>query len=84
MCPCCRAVSYTHLDVYKRQTGETVNLASRLTPDDELEVQISTPVASSVVADTNIHNIIIKMEGQGDKKMTVRDGKFLCASVFST
>lgn len=56
-------------------TGETINLSSHLTPDDELEVQISNHVQASITADSNIHTVNIKMEGQSDKKMTIRDGK---------
>ncbi|XP_075213771.1 teneurin-a transmembrane protein [Lycorma delicatula] len=55
-------------------SGETLNLASKLTSDDELEVQITEPVQSSVTSpDSNIHTINIKLEGQTDKKMTIRD-----------
>lgn len=59
-------------------SGETLNLASKLTSDDELEVQITEPVQSSVTSpDSNIHTINIKLEGQTDKKMTIRDSMFV-------
>lgn len=52
-------------------TGESVNLASRLTVDDELEVQISTP---TVNMESPIHTTTIKMEGHSNKRMTIREG----------
>ncbi|KAG8307286.1 hypothetical protein J6590_024932 [Homalodisca vitripennis] len=55
-------------------TGESINLASRLTADDELEVQISSPVQASVNMDSSVHVTTIKMEGHSHKRMTIRDG----------
>ncbi|CAG2067420.1 unnamed protein product, partial [Timema podura] len=57
-------------------TGETINLASHLTPDDGLAVQVSAGVQSSLAdMDQQLqHLVLLKMEGQGAKKLVARDG----------
>ncbi|XP_054267852.1 teneurin-a-like isoform X4 [Macrosteles quadrilineatus] len=55
-------------------TGESINLASRLTADDQLEVQVSSPVQASVNMESTTHVTTFKMEGHSNKKMTIREG----------
>lgn len=64
-------------------TGESINLASRLTADDELEVQISSPVQASVNMDSLVHTTTIKMEGHSNKRMMIREGLSISSTLLS-
>jgi hypothetical protein len=58
-------------------TGETLNLASYLTTDDSLAVQVSTPVQSlSELPPVTT----LRMEGRGAHRLTIREG--LCYLYF--
>nr|CAD7569594.1 unnamed protein product [Timema californicum] len=63
-------------------TGETMNLASHLTPDDGLAIQVSAGVQSSLAdMDQQLqHLVLLKMEGQGAKKLVARDGPLAAAT----
>lgn len=56
-------------------TGETVNLASRLTPDYGLAVQVAVPLQSLSIPNEDT-GTTLKMEGRGAKRLLLREGKF--------
>jgi hypothetical protein len=56
-------------------TGETLNLASYLTTDDSLAVQVSTPVQSLSVPLPELPPVTtLRMEGRGAYRLTIREG----------
>lgn len=58
-------------------TGETLSLASHLTADDSLAVQVSSPVQSLTEQPAVT---TLKMKGRGAHKLTIREG--LCSQHF--
>jgi hypothetical protein len=58
-------------------TGETLNLASYLTADDSLAVQVATPVQSlSVPVPEQPPVTTLRMEGRGAHRLTIREGLY--------
>lgn len=58
-------------------TGETLSLASHLTADDSLAVQVSTPVQS---LSEQPAVTTLRMKGRGAHRLTIREG--LCSQLF--
>jgi hypothetical protein len=58
-------------------TGETMSLASHLTEDDSLAVQVSTPVQSLSIAMPEQPAVTtLKMKGRGAHRLTIREGLY--------
>jgi hypothetical protein len=58
-------------------TGETLNLASHLTTDDSLAVQVSAPVQSlSVTVPEQPAVTTLRIEGRGAHRLTIREGLY--------
>jgi hypothetical protein len=62
-------------------TGETMSLASHLTEDDGLAVQVSAPVQSLSIAMPEQPAVTtLKMKGRGAHRLTIREGLYYLTS----